>query len=321
MEGGFIVFPACREPLFRTHVADSHPARIAWSKTQQACQQLISALHEAIHADAELRAAVLTVAASGSMGRMEMSSHSDCDLLVVLNQPAGKAVQKQVVTQIWRRLTTLGWQPPKADGIYASAAIRTQLVECSTLGQLEESRLTFGQRIQLLLDCQPLFNTEAFVALQRDILERYATARRPGYLTNELIAYYRCLLNWHAHRDVERPAKWRLRQVKLGHSRAMMYAGLLLHLGDWEQTCDHETLLKVLQQTSLERVLDLAEPDTAQQILREYGFYLEQIATHAEDGCQQHFDALMENSNELRSSLFTVAMQNNVDNRLATSLM
>jgi len=313
--------PVHREPMFATQVSAEHPAARRWTYSQRAGAEICATLKQAIHADENIQSKVLTIAASGSLGRMELAAHSDCDLLVVLHQKHPIEVRQQIVTYLWRHLARHGWKPPGSTGIYSSAAVTPELVDVATLGQLDESRTTFGQRIQVLLDCQPVYNPDEFATLQRDVANRYAAAQCRGYLRNELIAYYRWLLNWHSHRDLKTPWKWRLRQVKLGHSRAIMHAGLLLHTLQWEAAPESAGFLKALQLTPLERVLELASGALRDEILQRYGFYLQQLETHASDGCQQDFAALTENSTKLRNALFAVARACSAGDALAPAFM
>jgi hypothetical protein len=178
---------------------------------------------------------------------------------------------RQALRQVWRRLNGLRLRLPKSWGIFSQAINANALTQPESLGDINESRDIFGKRIQLLLDCQPVYTARsndgstAFDLLLTRILDWYATAfvnahedKQWTYLINDLIRYFRSYAAWHQFKTtVEHDDSWYIRNAKLRTSRMMMYAGLLLLLGESSRVGFGKPawLLKHLKMTPLERVL------------------------------------------------------------------
>lgn len=260
-------FASNRKWPFLESVNSQSPSTLqtCWSASLETYSKAQTALAQ-ISIDEDL---IHCLAVAGSLGRMEVQSHSDFDLLVFLNDTVAtdnKAVARQT-EEIWQCLENLGLRLPKSWGIFADAASPSMLLDPSSLGDLNESRSIFGKRIQVLLDCQPLTNPENFSSLQKQILSWYATAfvsdgddSQWRYLINDLVRYYKSYSAWHQFKlTVEHDDSWYIRNAKLGSSRLIMFAGLLLQLG----SLSHHTTDKVndlghrLRQTPLERVVSI----------------------------------------------------------------
>lgn len=210
---------------------------------------------------------VVTLAAAGSLGRMEALSHSDCDLIVVVPEHvASDSDQAQAIMQeVWQRLEPQDLRLPKSWGIFVEPVSIAGLTRPEALGNLNDSQAVFGKRLQCLLDTQPLFRPGGFRQVLKAILDWYATAfasQAPGkqwtYLLNDLIRYYRSYAAWQQFElKVEHDDSWYIRNAKLRTSRLTMYAGMLLLLGESSrrQPADKvDWLLEQLTMTPLERL-------------------------------------------------------------------
>ncbi len=211
---------------------------------------------------------IYSLVVAGSLGRMEAQPHSDCDLLVFIHDgiDPDAASTKAQIDAIWQCLKQQSLRLPKSWGIFATPASPAQLTDPRSLGNLNESRATFGKRIQLLLDCQPLMAPDNFRQLQRRVLQWYASAflnegdeSQWRYLITDLVRYYKSYSAWHQFKlDVEHDDSWYIRDSKLRTSRLIMYAGLMLQLASCSQRTQDklETVLARLTLTPLERVID-----------------------------------------------------------------
>ncbi len=124
---------------------------------------------------------VATIAVSGSLSRMEAHAKSDLDLLVVLDDRQANVSadeQRDAYNEIWRRLTEAFTDehihPPKPCGVFSCCASGRRLTDLTVRGIVDEDVTTYGQRMQLLLDAQPVVNHERFEELQCEILNWYA---------------------------------------------------------------------------------------------------------------------------------------------------
>src|SRR5947199_73255 len=65
---------------------------------------------------------VATVAASGSLGRLEAGPHSDADVVVVLHDAVAADRAAELMGRVWDALARVGLPRPKPTGIYATPA-------------------------------------------------------------------------------------------------------------------------------------------------------------------------------------------------------
>lgn len=228
----------------------------AWWRSQS----VLRSVRAALQTD-QLDPAVATVAASGSLGRMEMLPHSDCDLIVVLqnNVAPGSSQAQTAWESVWTALKPLSLAPPKPRGIYASPATTGQLLDPGARGRIDEAPAVFGKRIQLLLDAQPVYGDEAFDRLLDSVIAWYVPQEADAawaFLQDDLVRYFRSLAvkyRWEARDD---PQRWRMRNLKLGHSRMAMHAGLLFSLAECAASTTNpaKRLKDYLRLTPLERL-------------------------------------------------------------------
>ncbi len=231
----------------------------AWKRSRRT----LTSIHQHLLA-ADLPPDIVTVAVSGSLGRMEQLPHSDVDLIVIVRDEL--AVDRDAMCRayqaVWSGLRPLGLPPPQNDGIFATPATRARLCRDSDRGRINEDLVTFGQRIQLLLDCQPVYGHAAFQSLVGGVLERYlGDLPRRGdcqwaYLLHDLGRYFHSLAVAAHWKQRESPGKWRIRNIKRLHSRRVLQAGLLWLLGESSKS-DQDRFSWVLQRltwTPLERL-------------------------------------------------------------------
>ena len=185
---------------------------------------------------------VSIAAVSGSLGRLEGMAHSDCDLIVLVNDDAidDPARCQKAMQEVWDALDPFGLPLPKSTGIYVTPASYGQICDDSTLGLIADDKNTFGKRMQVLLDAKPVYGKDNFEILVRGLLERYAAGfliydqkKEWVYLLNDLIRYLRSYCAWHQFDLTNDPIdSWHMRNTKLRNSRIPMFAALILLLGE-----------------------------------------------------------------------------------------
>ncbi|MDB4614673.1 DUF294 nucleotidyltransferase-like domain-containing protein [bacterium] len=255
-------YAANREPVYDTLVdqAQRHQLKSSWKNSADAHTTMRSALLAA-----QLPDDVLTVVVSGSMGRMEVVVGSDCDLIVILSDSAiaDAEVAADCYSQVATAIQPAGLATSKPGGVFSTPNSFSRICDQVTLGIIDEDMTTFGQRIQLLIDSQPIYGDQQCARLQSAILARYAyqtieydASKQWTYLLNELIRYHRSLCVRTQWQTRNTPTKWRTLNLKLAHSRMVNYAGLLLLLGECstQKRDKQQWLFDRLALTPLERV-------------------------------------------------------------------
>ncbi len=185
---------------------------------------------------------VSVVAVSGSLGRLEGMAHSDCDLIVLIDDEAAcdPARCQKAMQAVWTALSPLGIPLPKSSGIYVAPVSHSQICDHGTLGMIADDKNIFGKRMQILLDAKPVYGAENFQDLIQGLLERYAAGflihdqeKEWVYLLNDLIRYFRSYCAWHQFDLTNDPTdSWHMRNAKLRNSRIPMFAALIFLLGE-----------------------------------------------------------------------------------------
>ena len=178
-----------------------------------------------------------SLAVAGSLGRLEAMKESDCDLIIIVDDDLGgdPTATTELVESVWECLGPLSLKRPKNWGIFTTATCPKDLCDPNALGALDEDMLTYGKRMQLLLDSQPVYGGAGFYQLLFDLItwSRTAASARESdvpdvYLINELIRYFKSYAAWQQFKfSVEDDENWWLRDIKLRFSRRLMYAALL----------------------------------------------------------------------------------------------
>ena len=231
----------------------------AWHATRQLLSDAMVLLERRLQ-----ETTVRTVAVSGSLGRMEKTAHSDLDLIVVLEDDAAgcDVLAEAAYVQVRQSLQSLGLCAPREDGIFARPSSQATLCDPLRRGTIAEDPEVFGKRIQWLLDCQPIYGFAAYDRLFDAVLDWYAVVtgdplrdEPAGYLINDLLRYFRAICvdcQWRGRDD---PGSWRLRNLKLLHTRLVSCGALLVSLGASTRAGQKEDWLRrQLRFTPLERL-------------------------------------------------------------------
>jgi len=218
--------------------------------------------------DIPLPPEILCVGVAGSLARMEATSASDCDLLVVLKPgiETDSELGRNAFNRIWQALSSLDLGRPELDGIYSGPVSYDGLFDPATIGVVSEDPRAFGFRITLLLECQPVYGETAFRDVAAKIVDRYARQyveldddKQWTYLLNDLVRYFKSLCQTYMFAELPDDHRWRLRNLKARHSRMLMYAGLLFLLGESSRVSSNKRnwLANRLTWTPLERLAAL----------------------------------------------------------------
>jgi len=188
-----------------------------------------------------------TVVVCGSLARLEATTESDLDFLIIYPRLPGEAVRKQTREKVNAAIggvrfkdakgKTRSFSLPNPEGAFAEDVLDTTLRE--QLGSKDEHYDQIARRLLILLESAPLWNPRYHERLRDHLVTDYSKevladpSKEFVLLINDLIRYFRSLcVHYHSQKEDESEQdKWPLRNVKLRHSRLMMYFSLLLSIG------------------------------------------------------------------------------------------
>jgi predicted nucleotidyltransferase len=189
---------------------------------------------------------VRTIAVAGSFGRDEASEVSDADVIIVLQDGSHEDAERQafeqrVVDATASEFERFGIARPNPKGVFANPRTMEELLPAADdggFGTPDEPADLMGKRLLLLLESKPLWNEQAYDGVIDEIFGRYTDAhvgddfaKEHVYMLNDLIRYFRYICVNYQSTFGNENEKWPLRNVKLRHSRLLMYSGLLALIG------------------------------------------------------------------------------------------
>lgn len=227
----------------------------------------------------KLSANVECIALAGSLGRLEGCSSSDADYIMIVTEAQDKSVgqDKKVLHDV---LSSLSVSPPNKSGVFSSPRAPSELIE--SVGNAEEESDVLGKRMLLLLESRPIFGDVKFLELIRRIFDRYTSevnhdsSKDHAFLLNDLIRYFRYICVNYQSSFWRENEKWPLRNIKLRHSRILMYTGLLFLIGEASKYDDAKKVGVVwdnLGLTPLERIAWVYHQNGDRNFFRIAGLY------------------------------------------------
>lgn len=191
-------------------------------------------------APADIRSQIETVVTVGSYGRSEASSESDFDRIVIVKDSLDQdAISKfsdgfdQFMNPI---LDECQLSKPNPKGIFIRPISREQIV--SIAGDMKETYADLSRRVLLLLESKSALNEREYDTVLEEVLGKYAedvvyqNNKNFVFLLNDVIRYFRSIcVNYQYTKAGTEWGKWPLRNIKLRHSRVIMYFSLVAALG------------------------------------------------------------------------------------------
>lgn len=169
----------------------------------------------------------------GSYARLDASTVSDLDHLIVVRN--NDIDQSQLREALLETLAELDIPMPNPEGVFNGEVVTESLIE--NVGSFSDDYRTMSQRLLFLLESRQIFGKDLYEELIEDLLCFYGkdvvTDPRKNYvfLLNDLIRYFRTICVNYAYTKSTDEKKWPLRNIKLRHSRVVMYASLIAMLG------------------------------------------------------------------------------------------
>ena len=266
------------------------------------------------------------LAVAGSLARLEASTNSDLDLIMVTSGvcasqggagPAG----------LWRDqlCTDLGLEAPNKKGVFFAPEHRANLERIA--GESGESYETVAKRALLILESRWVYNESIYISLVEKTIDCYSkdvfadSTKNFVFLLNDIIRYFRslCVNYQHTKSEIEY-GKWPIRNIKLRHSRVVMYFSMILVIGILSTVRDRdkiEALKRFIAMEPLRRIYNCYQlsGDAGFEVFgRHYAEFLEMLSQSAVridlEGLDYemrymspHFSRLKDNSDELSIEL------------------
>lgn len=263
----------------------------------------------------------IAIMAAGSYGRYEAGTPSDLDDFIISMPEAEDYKAMQVV-----KATVEGLKIPlpNKDGVFSVKIPYENIL--NKLGKEDESTNELAQRLLLLLESVPLYNPELCEKITDEILCKYMELHRDSpqkeavILMNDLIRFFRYICANYQYKSWHEGEKWVLRNVKLRHSRVVMYAGLLfviLNASKNDYCKDKVSYIKsMLRFTPVERVaaIMLENGHDPNAFLHNYDYYLGKVTQeesrfelfnieYSERSRNAHFGSLKRSSDAIQEIL------------------
>ncbi|MCL2135498.1 MAG: hypothetical protein FWH37_08130 [Candidatus Bathyarchaeota archaeon] len=203
----------------------------------------------------------LTIAVAGSFGRFEAGIPSDLDFFVVsCNDDCTNQQIHQTVTMFAKELNL---NLPNNDGVFSKVLQLPQII--TAMGNQRETPDELAQRLLLLVETQPIYNESFYEKAINDILDKYFDLHKnypdkeAVILLNDLIKYFRYICMNYQFNFWNNEEKWVIRNIKLRHSRVVMYAGLLFVLLNASKYGKNKTayIKEKIKLTPIERIVSV----------------------------------------------------------------
>lgn len=271
----------------------------AWDFSRQRLQRLVAKLESAAPS-----ADVACVAVSGSLARMESHGQSDIDLLVVVDDRQTdfpRQLLEEIYGDTWSLVESALPEPPQrpmSGGIFSECVLWRQLVDRGVRGQVDEPVTPYGQRMQLLLDAQPIWGHATFARLQAELLHWYSDPPLPAafgedapfhWMTQEIHRYWRSIRARACWLFADQPVKAVHVNTKLRSSRWLLIATFLeairrCHQSEFDLPQRCLWLAEQCRLPPLERVACTLPPEASQSLLAAYEtawLFTQQSGPHA----------------------------------------
>lgn len=177
-----------------------------------------------------------TLAVAGSLARLEASAVSDLDMIIVTRPPSDTEKVQSIINWRDQFCDAMAIDRPNRKGVFHEPADRVSIERIA--GEAGESYELSAKRALLILESDHVYNSVEYERLLSNTLDSYTEDVRGDstknfvFLLNDTIRYFRSLcVNYQYTKSEIEYGKWPLRNIKLRHSRLLMYFSLIASIG------------------------------------------------------------------------------------------
>lgn len=218
-----------KESLFGSSEAQYPSLVTAWDYSSDKLNRVADALAQALAQSSHPEAAIFL---AGSYGRMEAGEPSDGDTLIVYRSAPPAHEKEALLKRVVRILEDNGVRGSNPRGVFRIQFALDTLVD--TTGSHEENAASLAQRMLLLMEARCVHGFEFGAQVISRLLDHYFLYQQHDpskelvFLLNDCIRYFRHICVNYQFTFANENEHWALRNIKLRHSRVIMYMGLLL---------------------------------------------------------------------------------------------
>jgi predicted nucleotidyltransferase len=279
----------------------------------------------------------VSVAANGSIARMEFSSESDLDYSIIVSGERSCDCLQEIHIKVQQFCKSKGIRLPAQDGAFGTHIAIESLYK--TIGGKDDTNENLTRRLLTLLEATALDGGDQLNEIRGRILDRYLERLTPKnvarFLLNDIIRYYRTMCVDFEYKT--RGGKsWGDRRIKLSYSRKLIYLSGILAVLDAVGTTRDEIrsqLLGSFSSTPIERIARILGPEQSTKILGHYEYFLEEMSNRNTRQELEHlnspdlakkstiFNNLKIRSEEFNSEIFSVLVKKYSFNELELLLL
>lgn len=266
-------------PVEEMEISYFQTIRKNWESTAAGLKKINQKLSESLDYED------VSIVVAGSHGRLEASPSSDLDYMIISQREVeGK---DEIVGSIQDLASEFGIGLPNPEGVFSDIVSIQDMTD--RIGGRDDTIEYLAQRMLLLMESRPIYNERVYRNATDQILRKYLEyviqepEKEALFLMNDLIRYFRSICVNYQFNFWREQEKWALRNVKLRHSRIVLYGGLLFLIlnASKEKRDKFAYLSPKIHLTPLEKIADVyADNGVASfdKILAAYEVFLRKVS-------------------------------------------